>query len=31
MPIRKVAAVCDCSKSTVQIIKAEMDKSLESA
>jgi len=34
MPIRKVATVCDCSKSTVQTIKAEMDKAdkaLESA
>lgn len=31
MPIRRVAAVCDCSKSTVQTIKAEMDKALEQA
>lgn len=31
MPIRKVATVCDCSKTTVQAIKAEMDKALEPA
>ncbi|WP_191622255.1 helix-turn-helix domain-containing protein [Pseudomonas fluorescens] len=31
MPIRKVAAVCDCSKTTVQTIKRALDKELEPA
>ncbi len=31
MPIRRVAVVCDCSKTTVQTIKRALDKELEPA